>query len=212
MKVIAVNGSPRKNWNTAQLLQQALKGAESVGAETELVNLYDLKYRGCISCFGCKRKEAVPCKCYMNDDLTPVLEKVHNAGALVLGSPIYLGDITGQMRCFLERLYFPAMTYDDYSKQLYDGQINVAFFFTMNVSDKYAEMYQSIFENNTNLLKKFGGTTEYHLVTDTLQFDDYSKFQAGQFDESAKRQRHKEQFPKDLENAFEVGKRLVSNV
>ncbi len=210
MKVIAINGSPRKNRNTAQLLQQALKGAESVGAETELINLYDLKYRGCISCFGCKRKDAVPCKCYMKDDLTPVLEKVHSAGALIVGSPIYLSDVTGQTRCFLERLYFPAMTYDDYGKQLYDGQINAAFFFTMNVSDQYAKMYKPVFESNTSLLKRFGGTAEYYIATDTLQFDDYSKFQAGQFDESAKRQRHEEQFPKDLENAFEIGKRLAS--
>jgi len=72
---------------------------------------------------------------------------------LLLGSPIYFGDITGQMRCFLERLSFLAMTYDDYRKQLYNGQINVAFFFTMNVDDEYAGMYKSVFENNTNLLK-----------------------------------------------------------
>lgn len=209
MKVIGINGSPRRKWNTAQLLQQALKGAESAGAETELINLYDLNYRGCISCFGCKRKAAVPCKCYMKDELTPVLEKVHSADALLLGSPIYFGDVTGQMRSFLERLSFPAMTYDDYQKQLYDGQLNTAFFFTMNVGDIYAQMYKPIFENNTNLLKKFGGTTEYYLATDTLQFDDYSKYQAGQFDENAKRLRHEEQFQKDLEKAFEIGRRVV---
>lgn len=210
MKAIAINGSPRKSWNTSQLLQQALKGAESVGAETEFLNLYDLEYRGCMSCFGCKRKDAVPCKCYMKDDLTSILEKVHHADALFLGSPIYFGDITGQMRCFLERLCFPALSYDDFGKQLYNGQINVAFFFTMNVGDEYAKTYQSVFESNTSLLKKFGGRTEYYLATDTLQFNDYSKFQAGQFDENAKRQRHEEQFPKDLANAFEIGKRLVS--
>jgi len=210
MEAIAINGSPRKEWNTAQLLRQALKGAASVGAETELIHLYDLRYRGCVSCFGCKRKDAVPCKCYMKDELTPVLERIHSADVLLLGSPIYFGDVTGQMRCFLERLSFPAMTYDDYGRQLYHGQINAAFFFTMNVSDGYAEMYQPVFESNTNLLKKFGGITEYYLSTDTLQFDDYSKFQAGQFDENAKRRRHEEQFPKDLENAFEIGRRLVS--
>jgi len=146
----------------------------------------------------------------MKDDLTSVLEKVHNAKTLLLGSPIYFGDITGQMRCFLERLSFPAMTYDDYGKQLYNGQINVAFFFTMNVDDEYSRMYKSVFENNTNLLKKFGGITEYYLATDTLQFDDYSKFQTGQFDENTKRQRHEEQFPKDLQDVFEIGKRLAS--
>ncbi len=90
----------------------------------------------------------------MKDDLTSVLDRVHNAAALLLGSPIYFGDITGQMRCFLERLSFPAMTYDDYGKQLYDGQLNAAFFFTMNVDDRYAEMYKPVFESNINLLKK----------------------------------------------------------
>lgn len=209
-KVIAINGSPRKNWNTAQLLQQSLKGAESVGAETELIHLYDLKYRGCISCFGCKRKGAVPCKCHMKDDLTPVLEKVHSAGVLLLGSPIYFADVTGQMRCFLERLVFPAITYDDPGKQIYNGQINAAFFFTMNVNDKYAEKFKYVFEYNTKLLQKFGGMTEYYLATDTLQFDDYSKFQAGQFNENAKRQHREEQFSKDLVNAFEIGKRAAS--
>lgn len=210
MRVIAVNGSPRKNWNTAQLLQQALEGAQSAGAETELIHLYDLKYRGCISCFGCKRKGAVPCKCYMKDELTPVLERIHEADVLLLGSPIYFGNITGQMRCFLERLSFPAMTYDDYTKQLYQGTIDAAFFFTMNVGDKQAEAYKPVFESSTGLLKRFGGTTEYYLATDTLQFIDYSKYQAGQFDENAKRQRHEEHFPKDLENAFEIGRRLAA--
>lgn len=57
MKAIAVNGSPRRNWNTATLLRKALDGAKSVGADTELIHLYDMQYRGCISCFACKRKD-----------------------------------------------------------------------------------------------------------------------------------------------------------
>jgi len=56
-KVIAINGSPRKNGNTATLLQNVLDGAKSQGAETEFVNLIDLKYQGCISCFACKIKK-----------------------------------------------------------------------------------------------------------------------------------------------------------
>ena len=58
MKIIAINGSPRKGWNTDILLKKALEGAASAGAETEMVYLYDLKFRGCISCMACKlRKE-----------------------------------------------------------------------------------------------------------------------------------------------------------
>jgi multimeric flavodoxin WrbA len=54
VKVMAFNGSPRKKWNTATLLEKALEGASSQGAETELIHLYDLDHKGCISCFACK--------------------------------------------------------------------------------------------------------------------------------------------------------------
>ena len=54
MKTIILNGSPRKNWNTAMMLKEAQKGAESVGAETEYIDLFDLTYTGCRSCMVCK--------------------------------------------------------------------------------------------------------------------------------------------------------------
>lgn len=53
MKVIFINGSPRKGWNTHKLLESAMKGAADAGAETELIHLYDYEYKGCISCFAC---------------------------------------------------------------------------------------------------------------------------------------------------------------
>ena len=107
MKVIAINGSPRKKWNTATLLQNALDGAASQGAETELVHLYDLDYKGCTSCFACKLKNGRSYgKCAVQDGLTPVLKKIEVADALILGSPIYFGSVTGMMRCFMERLMF----------------------------------------------------------------------------------------------------------
>ena len=72
MKVMAFNGSPRKKkWNTVTLLKHVLKGAASVGAKTELIQLYDLNYSGCISCFSCKKinrkKDGI---CSVQDDLT----------------------------------------------------------------------------------------------------------------------------------------------
>jgi multimeric flavodoxin WrbA len=57
---MAFNGSPRKTWNTATLLEKALEGAASKGAETELVHLYDVTFKGCISCFACKTKGGNP--------------------------------------------------------------------------------------------------------------------------------------------------------
>jgi multimeric flavodoxin WrbA len=56
MQLIAINGSPRKNWNTAKLLEQAIEGAKSLGAQTELIHLYDLNFQGCTSCFACNAK------------------------------------------------------------------------------------------------------------------------------------------------------------
>lgn len=98
VKVLSVNGGPRKNWNTDTLLQKALEGAKSVGAQTETVHLYDLNYKGCTSCFACKRKNSKYVgHCAMKDDLSRVLEKVLESDVLFLGSPIYFGNVTGSV-------------------------------------------------------------------------------------------------------------------
>lgn len=89
MKAIAINGSPRKNWNTATLLKKSLEGAASIGAETELIHLYDLDFKGCNSCFACKRIESnLNGYCVMKDDLTEVLKTILSSDILIIGSPI----------------------------------------------------------------------------------------------------------------------------
>lgn len=210
MRAIAINGSPRKGWNTEILLKEALKGAESAGAETKLVQLYDLNYTGCKSCFGCKRKGEESCHCVVKDDLTQVLDEVLEADVLFLGSPIYLGGVTGEMTSFLERLLFPLLSYDDYNKRLFDGKINSAFFYTMNAPEEYyiggLEQY---LQNRSQLLSYLGGEMETYASFDTYQFSDYTKYHAGAFDETHKRKVREEQFPKDMEAAYEIGRRLI---
>ena len=75
-KALFINGSPRKNGNTAQLLKRAMDGAREAGAEVELVNLYDrsLNYKGCMSCFACKLKGGKKGVCSFKDDLQPILQ------------------------------------------------------------------------------------------------------------------------------------------
>jgi multimeric flavodoxin WrbA len=92
MKVMAFNGSPRKKkWNTVTFLNNVLQGAQSTGAESELVQLYDLKFSGCISCFSCKRKSRrKDGVCSVQDDLTPVLDRVKEADALIIGTPVIM--------------------------------------------------------------------------------------------------------------------------
>ncbi|KKG10678.1 flavodoxin family protein [Methanosarcina sp. 2.H.A.1B.4] len=142
MKVIAINGSPRKKWNTATLLENALEGAASEGAETELIHLYDLNFKGCTSCFACKLKDGKSYgKCAMQDDLTPVLERLKDADAVILGSPIYLGNSTGEMRSFMERYVFPYLTYSNSVPSLYPKNIPVGFIYTMGVKEEYMDMF-----------------------------------------------------------------------
>ena len=129
MKVIGINGRPRKNCNTAKLLENALEGAKSQESETELVHLYDLNYKGCISCFACKLKDGESYgTCALKDDLTPILKKILEVNAIILGSPIYLGTATGEMRSFIERLMFPYLVYDTQRSTLFPkGYLSVSF-------------------------------------------------------------------------------------
>ena len=76
-KVIVLNASPRKNFNTAKLLQAAQKGCEQNGAEVEFFNLYDYNFLGCRSCFACQRKGSTTNGvCAIKDDIKPILEKI----------------------------------------------------------------------------------------------------------------------------------------
>ena len=211
MKAIAINGSPRKGWNTDLLLQQALKGATDAGAQTELIELSDLTFSGCRSCFACKAAGAETGRCMWKDDLQPVFDKMLSADVVFMGSPIYLGNVSGMMYCLMERLIFSLLSYDDYSKKLFHGNVSSCFFFTMNAPKIYASTaYRGIMKQYANAMKRLGGSTEYYAACDTLQFENYAKFAAGTFSEEHKRKVHEEQFPKDLQAAYDIGFRLAS--
>ncbi len=212
MKVLAINGSPRKKGNTAVLLNQTLQGATSIGAEVELINLYDYNYKGCISCFACKLKDGKSFgKCAVNDDLKPILEKVEAADALVFGSPIYLGMVTGEMRSFLERLIFQYLVYDKNYSNLLEKKISTGFIYTMNVRQDYLAQlgYEQNFKSMEMTLKRTFGEAESLCVTDTYQFDDYSKYETSAFNEEEKARRRKEVFPEDCKKAFDMGVRFA---
>ena len=134
------NASPRRGWNTHKMLEAAKAGAEEAGAVTELVNLYDIKFPGCKSCFACKLKNAkTNGVCAIRDDLRPILERARLADVLVLGSPIYFSYPTGVYRAFLERLAFPVYSYryeDGKPCVCRDKVIETANIFTMNCLSK----------------------------------------------------------------------------
>jgi len=212
LKVIAINGGPRKKWNTATLLNKALEGAISEGAETELIHLYDLNYKGCISCFACKLKDGKSYgHCVVNDDLKPIFKKIEEADAIILGSPIYLGSITGELRSFYERLIFQYLVYDKIYSNLFEKKISTGLIYTMNIKESNLEQmgYDQNFKSMEMTMMRTFGASESIFVTDTYQFDDYSKYESSAFNEEEKAKRREEVFPKDCRKAFDMGVRLA---
>ncbi len=212
MKVIAINGSPRKKWNTATLLEKALEGAASKGAETELIHLYDLKYSGCTSCFSCKIKDGKSYgKCAVNDDLKGVFEKIEKAGAIILGSPIYYSAESGMFRSFFERLLFQYMLYTAPPRTVFPGKLSIGFVYTMNAPEEAAKQigYDHRFNVNEMMAKMILGEAETLVSYDTNQFEDYTKIDSTLFNVENKLKRHKEVFPKDCEKAIEMGARFA---
>lgn len=214
MYVLAINGSPRKQWNTVTLLNKALEGASSQGSETELIHLYDLNFKGCTSCFSCKLKNGESYgRCAYSDELSPVLNRIENLDALILGSPIYLGTVTGEMRSFLERFVFQYLVYDTNRSSLFPKKLPVGFIYTMGANEefmKYLSIDQHI-ELNEMFLGRIFGSSKSLVVTDTYQFDDYSKY-VNSFNVEEKTKRRKEVFPVDCEKAFELGVKLIKNI
>lgn len=216
MKMIVINGSPRKKCNTATILQNVVDGAREVAPELECetVNLYGCNYTGCISCFECKRIGGKSYgKCAVKDGISPVLEKSLHADILVFGSPVYFSDVTGMMRSYWERLLFPICVYDGKYTSLAPQKVRTAFVYTMNVPHAlmlkygYSERFK-IMEDTTG---HFLGHKPYvQYVCDTWQFSDYSRYKSDGFSVEEKTKSRETQFPKDCEQARQIGRDLAS--
>lgn len=213
MKIIAFNGSPRKEWNTATLLNHALEGAKSKGAKTELIHLYDVNYKGCISCFSCKTKgNRSYGKCAVHDDLTDIFKKIEESDAIILGSPIYFGTVSGEMKSFMERLMFPYLTCTNPPQSVFSKKIKTGFIYTMNITEEELKEsgYTMHIRTNERVLELLFGESESLLSFDTCQFKDYSKVVADRFDKEHKQKRQKIVFPEDCQKAYEMGARFAN--
>lgn len=207
-KIVIIDGGPRKNMNTAKLLQRLAEGVKFVDkdAEIKVVRLYDVDYKGCMSCMACKLKGKASNVCCFKDALTPVLDEVVQADGLVLGSPIFFGEVTGRMRAFLERLSFPWLSYNDYSLTA-PKRMPVVLVETMNGTPE---------RNNSNHF----GTMEYCIATalgepqhivayNTCQVASYDRYELGGFSEEAKHAWRDAHWDEDLQKAFDAGRRMA---
>ena len=102
MKIVTLLGSPRSTGNSSTIAKHLAEAAVKLGAQTSIYELNRLSYRGCQGCYACKK--SLDC-CGQKDDLTEVLAAVQEADALVLATPVYYGDITAQLKGFVDRTF-----------------------------------------------------------------------------------------------------------
>lgn len=211
-KIVAINCSPRTVWNTATLVREAAKGAEGQGAEVTIIDLYKLeKFTGCLSCFGCKLPNNLG-KCICKDGLAPVLEKIRNADGLIIGTPNYLGDVSAGFRALYERLIFQALTYKTEVRSYNEKQIPVLMIMTSNASEEYYSQigYDEMLKRYQGTLGTFVGPTKILISSDTLQVNDYSRYNWTMFNPEHKKERHENVFPEDKKKAFAMGEQMAN--
>lgn len=97
--ILGILGSPRKDSNSGILLDEALRGAASNGAEVKKICLGDLDFKGCISCGGCDKTGV----CVLKDGMTPIYKELRDADAVILASPVYFAGITSQLKAMIDR-------------------------------------------------------------------------------------------------------------
>ncbi len=207
-KIIAVNAGPRMGWNTETLITEASKGAIDAGAQVDRFDLFRLeRYTGCISCFGCK-KNRFKGHCICRDGLTPVLDAIRESDGLIIGSPNYLGELTASFRALYERLIFQNLTYNMETPSCNEREIPVLLIMTSNAQDT---AYINLLNNYKGTLERFIGPTKVFVSGNTLQLKDYSKndWEWSMFNPEAKKQRHETVFPKEMQEAYQLGKELA---
>lgn len=121
MKVLAINGSPRKNGNTALLLHEALAPLSEAGWEVETVQLGGKKIQGCRGCEKCAELKNGRCV-FDNDMLNELLQKMLAADAMILGTPCYFTDMSAELKALVDRAGFVAYVNDG----LFQGKIGAA--------------------------------------------------------------------------------------
>lgn len=136
MKVLGIIGSPRKNGNTAAMVAAVCNGATAAGHETEIINLTSLNIGGCTACCACKTGKVEFCA--VKDDMQKLYPKIVEADCLVLGTPVYMGQMTGQMKNFFDRWY----TFMDADYQIH--HLPGKKYVTVTASGAPAEVFQSL--------------------------------------------------------------------
>lgn len=209
-KIMMIDGGPRKNMNTARMVEKFAEGAREGGAEVKIVRLYDIDYKGCRSCMACQLRGKRVDSCRFKDGLTDVLAECAAADGLVMASPIYYGEVTAQLRAFWERLTFPWLSYKDGSFAA-PKKMPVTFIYTMNGMPHHGEQVRQSSMKNVEMMTglALGCEVEVLQANCTKQVNDYSRYEFSDEMAQSHDKWHEEHFPEELQRAFEAGKRMA---
>ena len=217
MKFYLFNGSNRKEGNTAKLLDATAQGISDTlikndaQASINIINLYDLDYKGCKSCYHCKKEDGKYYGiCPIKDDLLELLPEVWSSDGIVIGSPIYFGNVSGETRSFLERLMFPKL---DYGNESLAENIPTAFIYTMDLDKQKADVLytESVYNNIERFLRYTFKEVQSIKSHDTYQFNSYSIQENTKLEDDIKRKENEEEFEKDIENSYKMGVNIAEN-
>ncbi|WP_371371447.1 flavodoxin family protein [Sporomusa aerivorans] len=155
-KLVAFIGSPRKNGNTATLVDEVTRGALDAGTQTTLFNLYDMNIKPCQGCLVCRKTG----HCIMQDDFQNLFKHIIEADVVVFGSPIYVWQITGQMKLLWDRL---CGLFDENFKLRYASKSAIMVYSQGNPNQ---DAFKASFQSNEAVLKMLGlNVVETILVT-----------------------------------------------
>lgn len=153
MKVVCLLGSPRAKGNSTHLARRFCDTAKNLGAKVQTYTLNRLTFRGCQACMACKTRAE---ECVLKDDLQEVLEAVKSCDVLVLASPIYYGDVSSQMKAFIDRTF--SFLKNDYTTNPQPSRLppgkRLVFILTQGQPDEV--QFSDVFPRYDNFFKWYG--------------------------------------------------------
>ena len=207
MKVYALNASPRKGWNCDQLLDRFIEGVRDTAPEIEVekVNIYDLDYKGCRSCFACMHKSTENGFCLYRDGAYELLRNIKTGDGLVFSAPIYYSEVPSQMRALIERLFHPGNA---------PHEIPVTMIYTMNQPEDVSE------RRFRPHMDGIGGTFRGAFHTEPDEVDAYFTLHWQHPEDynwpmelyDRKVEYKEKQWPVDLQNCYDAGVRFAGRV
>lgn len=148
MKIIGFAGSPRKGGNTAWIVDQILEGAKERGAGTRSWRSADLAIEPCRGCLGCLHGER---RCIIKDDMQPLYDALGEADGLVLGMPVYMGQMSAQAKSFVDRLF--AWISPRFSPHFKEGHVGKKLVLSFNQGNPDADKFKTYFDYTEGMFR-----------------------------------------------------------